>query len=347
MGLALCVGGPMFRRSALAFPSSTLRLLDPLARVPPSTRKLPDAALGQSRISWKRDNVAGHVEFPSHVRKLTTKRHEHNTIESPSTIDELNDMHKIALDKSALRELWKVQLSANQDSPTISSPYAQRAQYLYHAVHPPNDMGPKLCQPLDKRDFKAGRLYIFRRASSPGYVKIGWTMNPIERRLNNWSRKCGYRPILAHSTDVFKYTQRAETLAHEELAWERRKEPRCAGCGKGHTEWFRVSEERAIQVVDSWASLMTYEDLYDEHGRIKISWTLAALALAQANSDVRITAERLLYRHKALEMQLRQGSVQGVYYLRRIVRSLVMAPTSIANPPSGAGSPAFSRGLDI
>ncbi|KAH7010766.1 uncharacterized protein B0I36DRAFT_400502 [Microdochium trichocladiopsis] len=105
MGLALCVGGPMFLRSALAFPSSTLRLLDPLARVPPSTRKLPDAALGQSRISWKRANVAGHVEFPSHVRKLTTKRHEHNTIESPSTIDELNDMHKIALDKSALREL--------------------------------------------------------------------------------------------------------------------------------------------------------------------------------------------------------------------------------------------------
>ncbi|KAH7016547.1 meiotically up-regulated gene 113-domain-containing protein [Microdochium trichocladiopsis] len=176
-------------------------------------------------------------------------------------------------------------------------------------------MGPKLCQPLDKRDFKPGRLYVFRRASSPGYVKIGWTMNPIQQRLNDWRRKCGYRPILVHSTDVFKYTQRAKTLAQEELAWERRKEPQCAGCGKGHTEWFRVSEERAKEVVDSWASLMTYEDLYDKHGCIKFSWMLAALTLGQANSDVRITAERLLYSHKALEMQLRHGFVQGVYYL--------------------------------
>ncbi|KAJ1324443.1 GIY-YIG nuclease family protein [Microdochium nivale] len=170
-------------------------------------------------------------------------------------------------------------------------------------LSPRCEMGAKLCRPLDDMDAMPGRLYVFRRRFSPGYIKIGWTAHAADRRMRAWARQCGYEPVLVHSTDLIPNAQRAEALA-----WERRKERRCGGCGQMHIEWFEVGEERAMQVVDSWAALMARAKgdengeengeggVYSEDGRIRDGWARAVSALAGKKEGEwagSITAQRL------------------------------------------------------
>ncbi|KXJ96484.1 meiotically up-regulated gene 113-domain-containing protein [Microdochium bolleyi] len=147
----------------------------------------------------------------------------------------------------------------------------------------------KLRQPLKTR----GRLYIYARGDAPGFLKIGWTAGNVMDRLESWGRKCGYSPILVHNTPVIRHAERAETLVHYELEQEWRAEEQCLECGKRHVEWFEVSRERAVRVVNSWAALMTLPDsMYDEEGEIVDSWASIVDAVAAQNRPV--TAERLL-----------------------------------------------------
>lgn len=89
---------------------------------------------------------------------------------------------------------------------TISPP----SRFLYYATSPLDDMGIKLMDPVLGDHALPGRLYIFRRESSPGLVKIGYTRRPLEKRLAAWAKKCGYTPTLVHATDVVKCAGRAE-----------------------------------------------------------------------------------------------------------------------------------------
>lgn len=142
-----------------------------------------------------------------------------------------------------------------------------------------------------------GRLYIFRRRFSPDHVKIGWTAHDADTRLRAWSRQCGYDPVLVHSTEIIPNAQRAETLVHEQLAWEKRQERRCDGCGGYHVEWFETESDRAVEIVDSWAALVVRAvgeqsreieggrgggggGVYSQDGKIRDVWARAVFALA-------------------------------------------------------------------
>lgn len=199
------------------------------------------------------------------------------------------DIH--SLGNKSLLKLWHSLAHLPSSSGPIDPGAGRRAQFLYYPNAPVCGMGAQLCRSLDDMDLMSGRLYIFRRRFSPGHVKIGWTAHDADTRLRAWSKQCGYDPVLVHSTGIIPNAQRAETLVHEQLAWERRQERRCDGCGGSHIEWFEMESDKAIEIVDSWAELMVRagddsrekdggRGVYSHDGKIRDVWARAVFALA-------------------------------------------------------------------
>lgn len=115
-------------------------------------------------------------------------------------------------------------------------------------------------------------------------LKIGRASN-VHRRLNEWSRQCGYAPSLVRyypplpssalspasslspwwelapppapcTPRKVPHVSRVERLIHIELA-HRRVKRQCAVCGRGHREWFEVEASRegfrgVDEVVGRW-----------------------------------------------------------------------------------------------
>ncbi len=183
--------------------------------------------------------------------------------------------------------------------PTISSPryQAPTLEFQPHKTAPgPDDtVASKICENLsykdDKRDFKTGSLYIFSRASSPGFVKIGYTGGSVQYRLSMWS-KCGYTPIPLYSIGNIPFAHRAESLTHFELTNEWRRERLCKVCLTSHQEWFEVSKERAMKVLGEWAEFMRIYQPYDEKGILIDEWRILVKALVKRGET--ITAQKLL-----------------------------------------------------
>lgn len=163
-------------------------------------------------------------------------------------------------------------------------------------------MRERLSERDNRRDYRTGSLYIYNRTSSPGYVKIGWTSQSVEGRLEEWS-KCGYRPNELFRVAGVPYAQRAETLTHHELIKEWRSEQPCETClaKKGericHSEWFEVDQERAIKVLSTWAEFFKKAIPYDSDGSLKTGWRRLVEAL-DANGE-KTTATKLLEHHEA------------------------------------------------
>jgi hypothetical protein len=100
-------------------------------------------------------------------------------------------------------------------------------------------------------------------------LKIGRAAN-VQRRLNQWTRQCGYNlsliryypyhsTTLSESTNVTPTTPRkvpnvhkVERLIHIELNAKRsQSEGKCESCGRDHREWFEVEAGReAVKTVD-------------------------------------------------------------------------------------------------
>ncbi|KAJ1324442.1 GIY-YIG nuclease family protein [Microdochium nivale] len=156
----------------------------------------------------------------------------------------------------------------------------------------------KLLDPVSRSDAMEGSIYIFRHASADGMVKIGCTLQPVARRLQNWTRSCGEEAVLVHATGIMEFARRAEALIHQELGAERREEPLCRGCGRAHNEWFKIASGRARQVVDDWARIVYRHGLYDADRQLDASWARVLRTLRWENVD--ITAHSLLRRYEEL-----------------------------------------------
>jgi hypothetical protein len=150
-----------------------------------------------------------------------------------------------------------------------------------HKPTPEDTVAWQFCEALstqrNKRDFEIGSVYIYSRASSPGFVKIGWTSGSVADRLAAWS-KCGYTPIELFRVTGVPHARRVETLTHHELIREWRREKPCEGCLKRkqihvrHQEWFEVSSERAIRVVSAWAEFFKKAGPYEISGELGSGW---------------------------------------------------------------------------
>jgi hypothetical protein len=99
------------------------------------------------------------------------------------------------------------------------------------------------------------------------------------------------------------YAQRVETLTHYELIKEWRREQPCKGCLEKkqksirHQEWFNVSQERAIQVLQTWAKPFKEASPYERSGSLTFEWR-NILDVMKAAGEA-ITSETLLKHYEA------------------------------------------------
>jgi T5orf172 domain len=115
----------------------------------------------------------------------------------------------------------------------------------------------EVTRPLDSTDQKDGYVYLYEVEGNKGSVKLGYTGRSIETRHEEWSFDCNRSPkvlypIHSGSVMVVPNARRVEALCHAELD-HRRIRIYCRGCLKLHIEWFEISPEEAIAVIQKWS----------------------------------------------------------------------------------------------
>ncbi len=160
---------------------------------------------------------------------------------------------------------------------------------------PDHSVARKILGPLRGRDYKTGMLYIFFRDLSLGHVKIGWSAESVQNRLNYYSR-CGYEPRLLFEVASVPHAQRVELLTHYELVKEWRSEAYCEVHDSRHCEWFETSKTRAVQILGSWADFMKRAKPYDTKGLLKTGWR-EIVECMERNREL-VTAARLLQHYE-------------------------------------------------
>ena len=149
-------------------------------------------------------------------------------------------------------------------TPTSSSaPPVDAARSL---LAPPVSAPARDRRPSDVVSSFTGKTAVSGAKSKTMLLKIGRAAN-VQRRMNQWSRQCGYDvqvlryyPYLPGSSEAAGVTprmtphcRRVERLVHIELAGMglRAELDTCKACGKDHREWFEVQATRSsIAVVN-------------------------------------------------------------------------------------------------
>jgi len=132
-----------------------------------------------------------------------------------------------------------------------------------------NEIRKQMKRKLDDDDLKKGYLYAYEVEGNKGFVKIGYTIHPIERRHKEWLFDCNRQPIPLFPIPADKATRvpkarRVEALCHAELR-HRRIIIYCYSCLKTHQEWFEVSPTEAIAVIEKWTAWMRKEPYTPDH----------------------------------------------------------------------------------
>lgn len=118
----------------------------------------------------------------------------------------------------------------------------------------------KLTEPLRQEDQKEGYLYAYEVEGNAGFVKIGYTCRSLETRHGEWAFDCNRKPkalypIPPNPPVPIPNAHRVEALCHAELK-HRNVWIDCHGCSKPHIEWFQVSPEEAVAVIQKWSKWM-------------------------------------------------------------------------------------------
>ena len=109
---------------------------------------------------------------------------------------------------------------------------------------------------LNASELKSGFMYIFWSDSNPGLLHIGFTHESIEKRIAHRSYQCEhqftFRPRLYKGSTMWvPSVRRVGRLIHAELQGSR-VTVGCQGCDMKHSEWFRVSERKALETFQKW-----------------------------------------------------------------------------------------------
>lgn len=126
-----------------------------------------------------------------------------------------------------------------------------------------------------KKDSDDGKIYTLRLVERPGFVKIGRTKNPIEKRKGQINRCITYNLEVIKDDDhcpVENHT-RVEKLIHDELRNYRQsflcdcKHNKAHGDANDgmttHGEWFKIDEIKAVELVTRWRKWMEAKPYQD------------------------------------------------------------------------------------
>jgi hypothetical protein len=131
---------------------------------------------------------------------------------------------------------------------------------------------------LDREDQQDGFIYLYEVEGNKGFVKIGYTGRSVDTRHDEWSFACNRKsktlyPIPPQSTELVPNARRVEALCHAELR-HRRRRFYCKGCLVQHIEWFEVSVEEAIAVIEKWSAWMRTNPYKSMQLKSGVKWTL-------------------------------------------------------------------------
>lgn len=164
-----------------------------------------------------------------------------------------------------------------------------------------------LLKPLSESEIKkAGIMYVYWQPSNFGHLKIGFTTEILEKRMNRWISQCNktmeiYYPGRDDAQEIIpvEHVCRVEKLVHTELKNLRRTEKRCAGCRKNHIEWFECSRDLALAVVRKWVAWMRESPYEEKQSGSSKEWVLKAeqrsklKALSEPTRGVSVTAQAM------------------------------------------------------
>ena len=113
----------------------------------------------------------------------------------------------------------------------------------------------------EERAVERGFLYAYTVRENPKYVKIGYTSRDVNTRHIEWQTACDRQMAAAYPVDskdavLVPYPRRAEALCHAELE-DCRVRVACGPCRVQHEEWFEVSWEVAVDVIQKWTTRLT------------------------------------------------------------------------------------------
>jgi hypothetical protein len=117
-----------------------------------------------------------------------------------------------------------------------------------------------LCRKLSAQHRKPGYIYVFQAENIPSYVKIGYTVDPVIKRLQSLIFDCNREmkvlfPTPPESAILVPNAWRVEELCHAELV-DYQVHVDCTGCLSEHREWFQISATAAFAVIKKWSAWM-------------------------------------------------------------------------------------------
>ena len=133
-----------------------------------------------------------------------------------------------------------------------------------------------MIKPL-KPNEREGYLFICVADDAPEMCRISFTSHNIHARLRYIYRSCKRRLTLVKDPGHRRVSDmnRLQKLVRIELSEYQRTEERCKGCSMKHNQWFELSPEKALAVIERgmrWLDLQPY----DADGLLKQTITPAA-----------------------------------------------------------------------
>jgi hypothetical protein len=114
-----------------------------------------------------------------------------------------------------------------------------------------------LLSDFDQVEQEDGCVYAYQVDGNKDFVKIGYTAQAIEERLEKWDFACNRASARVYPANEesmqIPFAKRVEALCHAELQY-RSEYIDCSACDVQHQEWFRVSVDEASMVIKKWTA---------------------------------------------------------------------------------------------
>jgi len=257
-------------------------------------------SLVPSSPSPSRHETAGNPDpdaFRARLASIVGQRSSEQPLRVPGEFLEEDD------DRATTDENDPSTHTAPADSPRAATPAADRprvssvdhsnepGQFEIYKTKEPKSLRNTVTAHLNSEERRHGSIYVLTRRGVDGYVKIGYSKD-VNSRRRSLESKCQLKLVQEYKSHCIPHCKRVELLIHTELELDgHRRESRCQSgskCNARHQEWFEISVESAIKVVEHWVQWMENLTPYRQDGpkwRLQDEFIMAVNAVTMDGVD--------------------------------------------------------------
>lgn len=151
-------------------------------------------------------------------------------------------------------------------------------------------------RPLKEKlgDLKKGFIYLYTVKGNERFVKIGYTTRNPATRHEEWKLSCNREPKSLYESSIVPNARRIEALCHAELDYCRTR-VYCTGCSIQHIEWFEMTPDDAISVIQKWSKWMESNPYAETSPESGVKWALKSEEMKKLD-DIDTFMEDLAFR---------------------------------------------------